>query len=124
MTGRRGRRRRGRERSGETEGQFLFSPPALLPSPGGLAWLVSRSCKTRAGGGSGAETPARPPGCQADVVGHLKFTEGGGRVKVMVSRARVVCELVCFRCRRAALSISPSRISAAVPARETGRGRG
>lgn len=52
---------------------------------------------------------ARPPGCQADVVGHLKFTEGGGRVKVMVSRARVVCELVRFRCRQAARSISPSR---------------
>lgn len=52
---------------------------------------------------------ARPPGCQADVVGHLKFTEGGGRVKVMVSRARVVCERVRFRCRQAARSISPSR---------------
>lgn len=52
---------------------------------------------------------ARPPGCQADVVGHLKFTEGGGRVKVMVSRARVVCECVRFRCRQAARSISPSR---------------
>lgn len=39
---------------------------------------------------------ARPLGCQADVVGHLKFTEGGGRVKVMVSRARAVCGACAF----------------------------
>lgn len=100
--GRRGRGRRRREGSGETEGQFLLfppHPPALLPSPGGLALLRARSCKTRAGGGSGAGAPACPRECQADVVGHLKFTEGGGRVKVMVSR--VVCERVCFRRRRA-----------------------
>lgn len=36
-------------------------PPPLLSSPlrGGLALLGARSCKTRAGGGSGAGAPAR-----------------------------------------------------------------
>lgn len=45
---------------GETEGQFLLSPPARLPSPGGLARLGVRACKTRAGGGSGVGAPAGP----------------------------------------------------------------
>lgn len=35
------------------------APPVLLPSLGGLALLGARSCKTRAGGGSGAGAPAR-----------------------------------------------------------------
>lgn len=88
------------------------TPPRCSPLLGGLALLRARSCKTRAGGGSGAGAPARPRECQADVVGHLKFTEGGGRVKVMVSR--VVCERVCFRRRRASaidlpLAKSPRR---------------
>lgn len=110
--GRRGRGRRRREGSGETEGQFLLFPPLpppLLHSPllGGLALLGARSCKTRAGGRSGAGAPARPRGCQADVVGHLKFTEGGGRVKVMVSRLYVS---VCVSAADGrARSISPSR---------------
>lgn len=84
-------------------------PPPLLHSPllGGLALLGARSCKTRAGGRSGAGAPARPRGCQADVVGHLKFTEGGGRVKVMVSRLYVS---VCVSAADGrARSISPSR---------------
>lgn len=38
-------------------------PPPLRCSPllGGLALLGARACKTRAGGGSGAGAPARPP---------------------------------------------------------------
>lgn len=108
MTGRRGRGRRRREGSGETEGQFLLSPPRSAPLSRrfGAAWSPILQ---NPGWGRERSRSARPPGCQADVVGHLKFTEGGGRVKVMVSRARVVCERVRFRCRQAARSISPSR---------------
>lgn len=97
---------RGRGRRRVSFSSFLPHPPALLPSPGRLGSAQSPICKTRAGGGSGAGAPARPRECQADVVGHLKFTEGGGRVKVMVSR--VVCECVSAADGRAR-SISPSR---------------
>lgn len=85
----------------------LLSPrTAPLSRRFGAAWSPILQ---NPGWGRERSRSARPPGCQADVVGHLKFTEGGGRVKVMVSRARVVCELVRFRCRQAARSISPSR---------------
>lgn len=101
--GRRGRGRRRREGSGETEGQFLLSPLPPCAAPlSWAAWRCSEPDPAKPGLGAGVEPerpPARPRGCQADVVGHLKFTEGGGRVKVMVSRA--VCERVCFRRRRA-----------------------
>lgn len=108
MTGRRGRPRRRREGSGETEGQFLSSPPRTAPLSRRFGAARSPILQNP-GWGRERSLSARPPGCQADVVGHLKFTEGGGRVKVMVSRAWVVCERVRFRCRQAARSISPSR---------------
>lgn len=73
-------------------------PPALLPSPGRLGSAQSPILQNP-GWGREWSWSVRPRECQADVVGHLKFTEGGGRVKVMVSR--VVCERVCFRRRRA-----------------------
>lgn len=93
MTGRRGRRRRRREGSGETEGQFLFSLPPHPPRTAPLSRRFGAALSPilqNPGWGRERSRSARPPGCQADVVGHLKFTEGGGRVKVMVSRARVV----------------------------------
>lgn len=73
-------------------------PPAQLPSPGRLGAARSPILQNP-GWGRERSRSACPRGCQADVVGHLKFTEGGGRVKVMVSR--VMCERVCFRRRRA-----------------------
>lgn len=93
--GRRGRGRRRREGSGETEGQFLLAPlppsPARgSPLPGRLGAARSPSLQSP-GWGRERSPGARPRGCQADVVGHLKFTEGGGRVKGMVSRGVCVC---------------------------------
>lgn len=89
-------------------GSISLHSPRIAPFSGRFGAARSPILQNP-GWGRERNRSARPPGCQADVVGHLKFTEGGGRVKVMVSRARVVCERVRFRCRQAARSISPSR---------------
>lgn len=71
----------------------LLSPPPPPPRTAPLSRRFGAALSPilqNPGWGRERSRSARPPGCQADVVGHLKFTEGGGRVKVMVSRARVV----------------------------------
>lgn len=121
MAGRRGRRRRRREGSGRRRVSFSPLPPRGAPLARSRRVGAARSPSPQnPGRGRGRErsrSARRGPGRQADVVGHLKFTAGGGRVKVTAARARAVCECAFPLQTGSAIHLLPRGTPAAVPAR-------